>query len=88
MAVMTSERQSAVDAITAERKAAFESLDAERVVTLQGIDLISKQSLDAAALRARGVVDYVFWRLVILVLLSSVLAVAALRLGRQRGTRT
>ena len=79
---MTAERQAATDAIQQERKAAFESLGRERAATLQEIDVIWKKSLDAAAQRALSVVDYVFWRILILPALSAVIGLAAHRLAK------
>jgi hypothetical protein len=79
---LTAERQAATDAIQQERKAAFESLGRERAAAFQEIDAISKRSLDAAAQRARSVVDYVFWRILILLAVSAVIALAAHRLAR------
>ena len=71
-----------LDAIGEERRAAFESLARERAAALQEVDAISKRSVEAAALRARGVVDYVFWRVLILLAAAAILAVAAFRLAR------
>ena len=79
---MTAERQSALDAVRQERQAAFESLGKERAAALQEVDAISKRSVENAALRARGVVDYVFWRVLILLVAAALIAVAAHRLAR------
>ncbi len=81
-AFLTSERQAATDAIEQERRAAFEGLGKERAAALQEIDAISKRSVDAAAQRAHGLVDYVFWRVLILLAVSAIIVLAAYRLAR------
>jgi hypothetical protein len=79
---VTSERQAATEMIDQERKAAFEGLAKERAAALQEIDAISKRSVDAAAARAHGVVDYVFWRVLILLAIAGVIVLAAVRIAR------
>ena len=86
-AYVTAERQAAVDAIDQERKAAFESVAIERVAALREIDAISKRSLEAADNRARGVVDYVFWHVLILLAGAAVIALAVLRARGPRPER-
>ena len=81
-AFVTAERQAATDAIREERTAAFESLAKERAAALQEVDAISKRSVDAAAERAHGVVDYVFWRVLILLAIAGVIVLAAVRMTR------
>jgi hypothetical protein len=81
-AFISAERQTMLDAIGEERRAAFESVARERAAALQEIDAISKRSVENAALRARGVVDDVFWRVLILLAASAILAVAAFRVVR------
>jgi len=78
----SSERQAIADTIAQERKAAFEGLSLERAAALKEVDAISKRSLDAATERAQGVVDYVFWRVLVLLALGAVIAVAAHRIAR------
>ena len=84
-AYVTSERQAALDAVRAERQAAFESLAKERAAALKEVDAISKRSVDAAALRARDVVDHLFWRILILFVASAVLIVAGYRVATASG---
>ena len=81
-AFVTAERQAATDAIREERKAAFEGLAKERAAALLEIDAISKRSVDAAAERAHGVVDYVFWRVLILLAVAGVIVLTAVRMAR------
>ena len=81
-AYVTSERQATADAIRQEREAAFESLGRERTAALREVDAISTRSLDTATQRARGVVDYVFWRVLILIAVGAVIVAAAIRFSR------
>ncbi len=81
-AYVASERQAIADTIRQERQAAFESLGRERAAALREVDAISTRSLDTATQRARGVVDYVFWRALILIVVAAVIAAAAYRLAR------
>ncbi len=81
-AYATSERQAIADAILQEHKAAFESIGQERAAALREVDAISKRSLDEATRRARSVVDYVFWRVLILLAVAGIIVVVAYRLGR------
>jgi hypothetical protein len=78
---IASERQAALDAVRAEREAAFESLSRERAAALAEIDAISKRSVDAAGQRARDVVDHLFWRILVLLVAATVLAVSGYRLA-------
>jgi hypothetical protein len=81
-AYASSERQAISDTIAQERKAAFEALSLERAAALKEVDAISKRSLDAATERAHGVVDYVFWRVLVLFALGALIALAAHRIAR------
>ena len=81
-AYASSERQAISETIAQERKAAFEALSLERAAALKEVDAISKRSLDTATDRAHGVVDYVFWRVLILLAVGAVIAVAAHRVAR------
>ncbi len=81
-AYASSERQAIADTIAQERKAAFEALSLERAAALKEVDAISKRSVDAATERAHGVVDYVFWRVLVLLAVGAVIAVAAHRIAK------
>src|SRR4029077_19921297 len=82
-AYASSERQAISDTIAPERRAAFEALSLERLAALKEVDAISKRSIDAATERAHSVVDYVFWRVLVLVALGAVVALAAHRIAKR-----
>ena len=79
---VSSEREAALSAVGNERRAALEGVAKERAAALAGVDAISKRSLEDATARARGVVDYVFVRALILIAVAALLFAVAYRLAR------
>ena len=81
---VTSEREAALAALSNERQAALEGVARERAAALAGVDAISKRSLEDVSVRARGVVDFVFVRALILVAVAALLFGVAYWLARGR----
>jgi len=82
MGFVSSERATALSAVGEERRAALEGVATERAAALAGVEAISKRSLEDASIRARGVVDYVFVRALILIALAALFFAVAYRLAR------
>ena len=87
MAFISAERESAFAALSEERKAALESIGRERAAVLTEVDALAKRSIDDASDRARGIIDYVFGRVLILVVTSAVLFAVGYRFARKPRTR-
>lgn len=79
---VSSERAAALSAVGEERRAALEGVATERAAALAGVEEISKRSIQDASIRARGVVDYVFVRALILIVLAVLFFAVAYRLAR------
>ncbi len=78
---LTKERQTLVAAIETQRAAVMADVARERAAILSEADAIARRALSDVSGRARGVVDYVFWRLMILLGVAALLAVVAYRLA-------
>lgn len=83
-AYVTSERIAALAAIGEERKAALAGVDQERIAAVAGVDALARRSIEDASTRARGIVDAVFWRGLILIAVAALLFGLSFRIARGR----
>ena len=99
LAAIDRERLAMTDFITAERQASLAGaqrgaqgrpgrrIGKERAAVQAGLDALAKRSIEDASGRARGMADYVFWRALILIVVSALLFAAGYRLARRRRHR-
>lgn len=79
---VTAEREAALAAVGVQRQAAMDGISQERAAVLSGVDAMTKRYFEDATVRARGIVDYVFVRALILVFVAAVVFALAYRFAR------
>jgi hypothetical protein len=81
---VTAERQATMVALGAERRAALASIGQEREAMMAGLDALAERSIADAFGRTRGLVDYVFLRVLVLIAVAALLGAAGYSLARGR----